>query len=91
MEVWIVGVAECEGNYIVAICATKEIAEREILKVRDDLIKEWKEMDEHLKKQNREDDLYKRMIENLSSDDYEKWDNYPLDCPYLYKTEVLET
>ena len=35
------------------------------------------------------DNIYIGMIDALSSNDYEKWDNYPHDRPYLYETEIL--
>jgi hypothetical protein len=39
---------------------------------------------------NTERDMYGDMIKNLSSDDYEKWDNYPHERPYIYETEIVE-
>lgn len=90
MKIWVVGVADCEGNSITAICSTKEIAERELFKTRDDLVKEWKEMQEYFNKEGRQDKMYSGMIEALSSNNYENWGNYPHDCPYLYETEVIE-
>jgi phage regulator Rha-like protein len=90
MRVWIVGVSDCEGNSIKCICSTKEIAERELFKARDELIVEWKEMEKFTKDRNPNDNVYSNMIEALSSDNYEKWDNYPHDVPYLYSTEIVE-
>lgn len=100
MKVWVVGVSECEGNYTICICATKQIAERELFKERDRLIKEWKELDEHQTKSIEEyclkhkkpiwiDNMYKRMINNLLESDYEKWNNFPHDCPYIYETKII--
>ena len=102
MKVWIVGVSDCEGNSVRCICATKEIAERELFKARDELIAEWKEADiysqesieKFCKEENKPvwvDEMYKGMIDALSSNDYDKWDNYPHDRPYLYETEILES
>ena len=103
MKVWIVGIRDAEANSIIAVCATKEIAEKELFKARDKLIKEWQEMDifsqksikEYCKKKKIKrvwvDVTYKNMIKNLSSKDYKNWQNYPLDTPYLYETEVLES
>jgi len=34
--------------------------------------------------------MYKNMIKNISSDDYESWNNYPHDCPYMYDIELKE-
>lgn len=102
MKVWIVGVSDCEGNSIKAICLTKAIAERELFKIRDELIVEWKEMDEYQQKSIQEfckkenklvwtDGMYKEMITALSGNDYKNWYNYPHDKPYLYKIEVMES
>jgi len=94
-------VGNCEDSGGALICATKEIAERELFKARDKLIAEWKKSDEWLQKSNaqyykdknepiREDNMYKDMMAALSGNDYEKWDNYPHDCPYIYETEVVD-
>jgi hypothetical protein len=37
-----------------------------------------------------DENMYDKMIRALSSDDYEKWNNYPHDRPYLYETEVIQ-
>ena len=84
MTIWVVGISDCESNSIVAICTTKEIAEREMFKTRDKLVANWKEMD------GLGEDMYKKMIAALSGNDYENWDNYPHDEPYLYETTVVE-
>lgn len=108
MKVWVVGVSNCEENYTVVICSTKEIAEKKLFEERDRLIKEWREMKIFTEKRQQEfveeqakqgihvggftfnkKNIYEQMIENLSSNDYKKWDNYPHDVPYLYETEVL--
>jgi hypothetical protein len=88
-KVWVVGISDCEANSIVAICTTKEIAERELFKARDKLIDEWKEMEEYIRDRDPKSNIYSNMIKALSSDDYEKWDNYPHDVPYLYSTEII--
>jgi hypothetical protein len=104
-SVWIVGVSDCEGNSIKAVCATKEIAERELFKARDELVDEYKKMDkwqlqsakDHCAKEGKPLDtsggyfqIYKNMITALSGNDYKKWDNYPHDRPYLYKVEIIK-
>ena len=90
MTVWVVGVADCESNSIKAICSTKEIAERELFKARDELVADWKRMDKFCKERDIADNMYKDMITALSGKDYENWDNYPHEKPYLYETEVVE-
>jgi len=101
MKVWIVSVGNCEDSGGALICASKEIAERELFKARDNLVIEWKKSDEFLQKSNAqyckdknipliEENMYKDMIKALEGDDYTKWDNYPHDFPYLYETEVVD-
>jgi len=101
MKVWQVGVSDCESCYTICICATKEIALREMFKKRDELIAEWKKGEKYsresikkfCKKENKPvwiDPMYPGMIKALSSDDYKKWDNYPHDCPWIKETNVLE-
>ena len=100
MKVWIVEVSDCEGSYLVAVCATKEIAERELFKKRDELVAEYKKQDKYNVKSMRayykeknmpyiEDTMYKDMSKALSGNDYKKWDNYPHDKPYLYEIDVI--
>jgi len=100
MTVWEVGVSDCESCCTICICATKEIALREMFKKRDSLIAEWEEqrihnqksIEEFCKKENKPvwiDDMYPNMIKALSSDDYKRWDNYPHDVPWIRETEVI--
>lgn len=100
--VWLVGVSDCEGNSIKCICATKPIAERELFKARDELVEEYKKMDAYSENTRKEfckkqgipyfkDDMYKKMISNLQGSNYEKWDNYPHDRPYLCQLEIKES
>lgn len=101
MKVWEVGVSDCESSHTICVCATKEIALREMFKKRDELVAEWKEHDEYSEKSRKEwcekegkeyweDDMYQRMIEALSSDDYKNWDNYPHDRPWICETEIID-
>ena len=99
--VWLVGVANCEENRIACICATKELAEKYLFIERDKLTKDWQEMDawckqhdieynkEHPNAQVSEDKGYQIMIQNLSGNDYENWNNYPHDVPYIQAREVI--
>lgn len=102
MTVWVVGYGDCENTITSCICATKEIAIREIFKVRDRLVEDWKGMEkysqesiaEFCKKENKEiwvDNSYRDMINNVSSDDYTTWKNYPHYCPYMYEIGVIES
>jgi len=93
MKIWLVGVSDCEGNSIICACATKKIAEIELFKERDGLIKKWKKMDKYLKeyKHGRADETYPNMIKAISSNDYENWDNFPHECPYICEMEVKQS
>ena len=89
--VWVVAVSNCESMNVVCICSSKKTAVKELFKKRDEMIKEWEEQDQWLQKQDRlsaRDYMYANMIKNLSSNDYEKWDNYPHDVPYIYRQKV---
>lgn len=106
MQVWIVCTSDAECTSIEAICTTKKIAERELFKVRDRLVSGWDEDNITLQKDTavllrknknykKEDmslytNMYKKMIANLSGNDYEKWNNYPHEKPYIYAMEVIE-
>lgn len=101
MQVFIVGISDCETNSIKVVCTTKDIAKRELFKIRDELIVEWKKSDKTLqedisaycKKHNKHlwsDNIYKKMITALSGNNYENWDNGPHDKPYLYEVTVME-
>jgi hypothetical protein len=94
MKVWEVGVSDCKSSHTICICATKEIALREMFAKRDALIAWWKEEVIRNEKRNRErgsyDDIWKEMIDALSSEDYENWDNYPHEVPWIRETEIVE-
>jgi len=90
MKLYVVCLGDCEGMEIKAICKTKQIAERELFKVRDELIKGWEELRVFWEKEDVGDVMYKEMIQNISTNDYEKWDNFPHESPYLYEMELME-
>ena len=101
MKVWSVTESDCEGIYNYILCSTKEIAERELFKRRDGLVETWKKQHiklnkryfEHAKANNieyEESNFYTKMIENLSGDDYKKWDNFPHSCLYLNEVEIID-
>lgn len=90
MKIWVVRVGDCEGSYTVCLCSSKEIAERELFKKRDDLVKEWNESLEYFKKEGHTEKMYEDMIANLSSNNYQEWENYPHDVPSIYEMEVIE-
>lgn len=91
MKVWIVGISDCESNSIVCLCSTKELAIKKMFAERDRLVAEYQKSYQHwIEKDLTEDNMYKNMIQALSGDDYENWDNYPHDRPYIHEMEVLE-
>ena len=101
MKVYLVGNRDCESNTIQSVCATRGIAEKELFKARDMLINIWKIQDRQTQKfiaytckqENKPiwiDHTYKKMIAALSGNDYEQWDNYPHDQPYIEEMEVME-
>ena len=87
MKVWLVGISDAEGSSIKHICKTKELAVKRLFEERDELIKEWKRL---AKKFPESADRYKEMIKNLSSDDYEHWNNFPQDEPWIKEWKVEE-
>lgn len=82
MKVWVVMCGDCEGSYLVSICATKERALKDLFSKRDTLVKEYEEM------LDMDKEMYQRMIDGLSGEDPEKWKNYPHELPYMFEQEV---
>lgn len=100
MKVYLVIESDCENSNTICICSTLKIAERELFKSRDNLIKHWKDLDTRTNKllkvecekqriKYEKDNMYSKMIENLSSNDYKKWDNYPHETISIQEMEVL--
>lgn len=89
MKVWIIIVSYLDGNKVSAVCSTKELAERELFKIRDSLVSQWKE---HLESEEFpiSKEICERMIGNLSDKDYTKWNNYPYPQPRLSEQEVID-
>lgn len=107
MKVWMVGVSDCESSSTACLCLTKEIALREMFKLRDNLIEEWKKMKDYTEKSEKkfieeqadhgvfndsvnQENMYDRMIRNLSHDDYHNWKNYPHEVPWIYEQEIID-
>jgi len=88
--IWVVGINNCENNNVRAICATEEIARRELFKVRDEMVRSFDYQIEitpieYIKQR------YRTQKAILSNDDPRKWgNNSPYDFPYLSKLELLE-
>lgn len=83
-SVWVVFIDSPEGGYVHCLCATKEVAERELFKKRDEMVLEYRKDFEAFN-----DTMYEDMIEALSGDDYKNWKPYPQDHPKIYEQEVL--
>lgn len=90
MTVYCVSVCDAEGCRLMEVCATKEIAERILFEARDTLVKGYKDMMEFDKKEGYACEMWERMINALSSSDYESWDNYPHETPSIDLVEVLD-
>ena len=88
--IWIVGINGCETNNVRAICATEEIARRELFKVRDEMVRSFDYQIEitpieYIKQR------YRKQKVMLLNDNPQKWgDDNPYDYPYLSKLELLE-
>ena len=84
-------VSDCEATYTVCICRTKKIAERELFKVRDKFLKEWRRMNKFLNDRISNKNIsYIRMIKNLSSDNYEEWNNHPHETISITRSKIIE-
>lgn len=58
MKVYIVGISEIEGSSIRSIHKTKEGAIKKLFLIRDDLVENWKHLDQLNKRDNFEIDIY---------------------------------
>lgn len=92
MKVYIVGISEIEGSSIRSIHKTKEGAIKKLFLIRDDLVENWKHLDQLNKRDNFEIDIYERMIKEISNDNYEEWFNseFIFETPFLREYEVLD-
>ena len=85
--VWIVGINSSEVNNVRAVCATEEIARRELFKVRDEIIRRIDAMPAIDLKYS----FYQKQKTILLNDNPQKWeDDNPYDYPYLNKLKLLE-
>ena len=88
--IWIVGINGCETNNVMAVCATEEIARRELFKVRDEMIRSFDYQIEitpieYIKQR------YRKQKAILLNDNPQKWENNsPYDYPYMSNVELLE-
>ena len=100
MKVYLVMISHAEGCSFLCACESRELAEKELFKERDKIISQWKEQEvweiqthkDYLKETGVDvpvSDMYPSMIKALSGSDYEKWNNYPHECPFILETEVI--
>jgi len=88
--VWIVGINSCEINNARAICATEEIARRELFKVRDEMIRSFEYSIESILMEEIKL-FYRTQKAILLNDNPQKWENNsPYDYPYMSNVELLE-
>jgi len=96
-KVYLVGISDCESMSIFHICKTKELADKRLEEVKDNLIKDWKKLDtslqksleEYCKKENKPiyiDNMYKEMIDHLEKNE----SNYPHETPFIEERELEE-
>lgn len=85
-EVWIVAVTACDSWALKGLYASKKDAIKRLFKERDLLIEDWRGMIEFLGKPP--DKMFNEMIDAISKDDYENWDNDPHDTPILLKMRI---
>ena len=88
--IWIVGINGCETNNVRAICATEEIARRELFKVRDEMIRSFEYSIESILMEEIKL-FYRTQKAILLNDNPQKWENNsPYDYPYMSNVELLE-
>ena len=88
--VWVVGINSCENNNVRAICATEEIARRELFKLRDEMLRSFDYQIETLSIIDLQS-FYQKQKAILLNDDPQKWrDNNPCDFPYLSQERLRE-
>ena len=87
MKVYIVGDNGPEHNSISSIHKTYKGALKAWGKLRLELLEDAKSS---LSKAKDMDDIYKRIVKNLSCKDPDKIDNYPHETPYIREYEVKE-
>ena len=86
MKIYLVGVRDCEGEAVNCACATKVRAEEELFSLRDRLVEQWKDA----MSSSRPITDYKAMIVALSGNDYQNWNNYPHQQPFIEEMELMK-
>jgi len=90
--VWVVGIKSCENSNIRAVCATEEIAKKELFKARDKMVRNFDYQIEAMPTIDLKSlSFYQKRKTILSNNDPRKWeDSNPYNYPYSSKMELLE-
>ena len=83
MKVYLICISAADSGGVLRIAGNPVKAWQIMREERDKLVDDWKQMIEFIKKEDGELDsgiqMYEKMIQNLSGDDFETWNNYPHD------------
>lgn len=94
MKVYLICKSAADFGYVLKIAKTYDKAVKLMYEERDKLVSDWKFLIDFIKKEEGEEThgtrMYEKMIENLSSDDFTCWNNYPHDTIKLEEWEVEE-
>jgi hypothetical protein len=88
-EVWLVGHWGPEHDVVKYCCVNKEVALKHFHIVREELLKDAKDMLEYDKQEGYDVEMFSKMIEKLGEQDPDKIDNYPHETPYIKKMELI--
>jgi hypothetical protein len=91
MKVYLICVSAADSGSVLRIAGNPVKAWQIMREERDKLVDDWKQMIEFIKNEDGEDcglEMYEKMIQNLSGDDFTTWNNYPHDTIKLEEWEV---
>lgn len=94
MKVYLIWISAADCGRVVRIAGNPVKAWQIMREERDKLVSDWKQMIEFIKSEEENDncglEMYEKMIQNLSGDDFTTWNNYPHDTVKLEEWEVEE-
>jgi hypothetical protein len=94
MKVYLICISAADSGSVLRIAGNPVKAWELMREERDKLVSDWKQMIDFIKKEDGELDcgvqMYEKMIQNLSGDNFEEWNNYPHDTIKLEEWEVEE-
>jgi|WetSurMetagenome_2_1015567.scaffolds.fasta_scaffold292257_1 hypothetical protein len=90
MKVWLVGISDGESSNVEHVCVSKTTAEKFWEDIRQDLIRNAKEMLEYERKNKCESgvQIQERILKNLSEVNPELMNNYPQEEPFVREMET---